>query len=102
MQQIAAGAVEIVPALAFLDDRLEVLLPDGTVLHGILDHRAGQARRDVRGSQLALAEVRGERPAARRDRDRLRCRERRRRALQLRLAVLRLPLAQLTEDGDDT
>ena len=59
--ELAAGAVEVAPAVALLDDRLEVLLPDDAVLHRVLDDGADQAGGDVGGADVAVAEVRGER-----------------------------------------
>src|SRR5258708_25965133 len=100
--QLAAGAVEVVPALALPGDRLQVFLPDGAILDGVLDHRAGQPGRDVGGGHVAVAEVSGQCPAVRHHRDRLSGRERRRWALELRRAVLGLAVSQLAEDRHHT
>src|SRR5919197_3378072 len=45
--ELPAGAVERLPAVALLHDRLEVLAPGEAVLHGILDHRADHAAGEV-------------------------------------------------------
>src|SRR5215831_12270581 len=95
---IAAGPVEVLPAL--LDDGLQVLAPDDLILHRVLDHRALEAGGDVASAQGAVAEVRGQRQAARHHRDRLGRRQRRRWRLELGLAVGRDAGAELAEDGD--
>ena len=98
--ELPAGAVEVVPAVALLDDGLEVLGPHEPVLHRVLHHCAGQAGGDVGGSHHAVAEMGGERSAAGHHRDGLGRRQRGGRRLQLGAAVGGHAGAQLPEHRD--
>src|SRR6187431_2937588 len=94
LELVAAGAVEIFPAVAFLDHGLQVFAPDHRVLHRVLDDCADQPRRHVVRLQTTVAEVTRQRHAVGDDADGLGRRQRAARRLELRLAVLGLALAQ--------
>ena len=47
-----AGAIEVLPAVALLDHRLQIFEPDDAILHRVLDDGAGEAGREVVGVQL--------------------------------------------------
>src|SRR6478609_2319575 len=63
LELVAAGAVEIFPAVAFLDHGFEILAPDHGVLHRILDDRADQSRGHVVRFQTTVAEMTRQRHA---------------------------------------
>src|SRR6478672_4846431 len=90
-----AAAVEILPAFALLDHRLQILHPDEAVLHRILHDRAGDAGGEIAGVNGAVAEVRRHGEAAVHDGDRLGGREASGGRLELRLAVGGHSVAQL-------
>ena len=96
-----AGAIEVFPAVALLDHRLQVFQPDHAVLHGVFDDRAGQAGGEIVGAQGAVAVVGGHGQAAVDHRDGLGGRERAAGRLELGLAVGGDAVAQFAEDGDD-
>src|SRR6185312_15092822 len=98
---LPAGAVEVLPAVALLDDGLEVFQPGDAVLDRVLDDGPDEPRGDVAGPQDAVAEVGGQGEALVDDRDRLAGAHRPARLLDLRLAVGGLPVAELAEDGHD-
>src|SRR6266508_5316381 len=50
---IAACTIDILPAIALLDHRLQIFLPDQLVLHGVFDDRADQAGGYVGGVEPA-------------------------------------------------
>src|SRR5205085_873735 len=58
--QVAAGAVEILPAVALFHDGFEIFLPDHAVLHGIFHHGADHAAREIGGAKRTVAEMRCE------------------------------------------
>src|SRR5579871_6079040 len=95
---LPAGAIQVFPAVPLLDRRLQVFEPDDTVLHGILNDRADDARRQVVRLQGAVAEVRGERQAVIQYRDGLRGTQGAARRLQFGLPVRRKAAAKLPED----
>src|SRR5688572_31257055 len=57
---IAARAVQVLPPIPLLHDRLQILLPYDAVLNRVLDDCADEARRHVRRAELAVAEVAGQ------------------------------------------
>ena len=69
LELLAAGAVEVFPAVALLDDGFEVFLPDDAVLDGVFDDGACEAGGEVGGAEGAVAEVGGEGQAAVHDGD---------------------------------
>src|SRR6185503_17123129 len=91
---LATCLVQVAPAVALLHHGLEVLAPDGGVLHWIADDRSGQPGRHVLRLELAVTEMGREREALVDDRDRLGGRQRRRGDLELVLAVLGLARAE--------
>src|SRR5215210_1020007 len=98
---LAALAVEVLPALALAHDGLEVFQPGHAVLDWVFDDGAGETRGHVAGFHRAVAVEGGARQAAGEDAYGLGGGERARRGLQLRPAVLRDAAAQLAEHGDD-
>src|SRR4051794_10253321 len=86
-RHVPAGPIKVLPALVFLDDRLQVFLPDDTVLDRVLDHDADQAGGDIAGAERAVAEVGGQGQAVADDRDRLGGAHRAGWTLELGLAV---------------
>src|SRR3954471_3336721 len=100
-RDLAARAVEILPAVALLHHRLEVFLPNHPGLDGALADRADEPRRDVVRAKRPVAEVPRERQPAVDDRDRLGRAQRPARRLQFALSVRRHALAKLAEDRDD-
>src|SRR5262245_38164225 len=99
---LATGLVQVAPAVALLHDGLEVLAPDGGVLHRVPDDRASQAGRNVVRLELAVTEMCRQRQALVDHRDRLGGRKGCGRDLELVLAVLGLAGAELAEDRDDS
>src|SRR5262245_60958832 len=63
-EDVLARAIQILPAVPFFHDGLEVLLHHDSVLHGILDDGAEHSAGDICGLQCSTTEVRGERNAA--------------------------------------
>src|SRR5581483_1980802 len=66
---LVAAAIQILPALALFDHRLQVFVPDHAVLDGIFDDGAGEGRGEIGGAQLAVAEIAGHGEAAVNDGD---------------------------------
>src|SRR5262249_61044255 len=91
---LMAGAIQVFPALALLDHRLEIFEPDDTILHRVLDDGAGETRRQIVGLQLAIAVVACHGEAIAPYRDRLGGRERASGGLPFRLAISRVALAE--------
>ena len=85
--ELAAGVVEVAPAVALADHPLEVLAPRDVVVQGVAHDGADDAAGDVGGPQRAVAEVGGEGQAVGDDRDRLGRRQRADRLLQAGAAV---------------
>src|SRR6516225_4776229 len=98
---LADGTVEVAPLLALAHDCLEVFVQDDLVLHRVLDDRADQVGSQTLCVDSTRAEVAGLGPCTDRDRDRLGGGQGARRGLELELAIKRLAIAQLAEDGDD-
>src|SRR5215218_6198800 len=98
---LAALAVEVLPAFTLADHGLQVLQPRHAVLNGVFDDRAGEACGHVAGLHRAVAVESGARQASGQDADGLGGGERARRRLELCLAVFRHAAAQLAEHGYD-
>src|SRR4051812_40277868 len=62
-RDLPTGPVQVLPALALLDDSFHVFEPDDAVLNRVLDDDADEARGEVVGAHPAVAEVGGERQA---------------------------------------
>ena len=101
VSRVAAGVVELAPAVAVPDHTLEVLAPRHVVVQGVAHDGADDAAGDVVGAQRAVAEVGGEGEAVGDHRDRLGRRQRAGRRLQAGAAVGGDAGAQLAEDRDD-
>src|SRR5215207_7509923 len=93
--EVAAGVVEVAPAVAITDHPLDVLAPDDVVVKRVAHDRADDAAGDVTGPERAIAEVRGQGEAVRDHRDRLRRGQRATRLLEARAAVVGDAVAQL-------
>src|SRR5262245_48961725 len=101
ISDFATCAIQILPAFALLDHRLQILQPDDAVLYRVFYDGSDQTGREVMRAQYTVTEMAGQGQPVIDDRDRFGSAHRSAGGFDLRLPIARFPITELPEDRDN-